>query len=348
MDVGVFLEESSRGNSPGAAFDEAWELVDAAEAGGLHGVWLGQLHFAPERSVLASGMVVASAIAARTRRLCVGTAVELLPLSHPLRIAGDAATVDHVSKGRFVLGIGRSGSPRAYDVLEVPYVESQARFYEALEVILEAWKGEPFSYHGQYYRFENAAVSPRPYQLPHPPLRMAASSDDTFPRCGREGLPIFVGLRATEVSELRAQLKTYRQAWQDAGHPGAGDVYLRIPAYAGTTARGALEEPAESAIHYFRRQAEITRSGLGRAGTGMAAVRQVQAERLARLSYEEIVRTKVAFGTAGALVDRFIQLQEELHLNGVVLELNPGGLIPMAQVTRTLRILADEVAPRLR
>ena len=80
-------------------------------------------------------------------RLRIGTAVHLLPLNHPLRIAEDVATLDHVSGGRFDFGVGRSGSPRAYDVLGVPYGESQTRFAEALGVIRQAWKGEAFSTH---------------------------------------------------------------------------------------------------------------------------------------------------------------------------------------------------------
>jgi len=348
MHIGIFLEESSQGLGPGDAFDEAFQLVDAAEARGLDGVWLGQLHFTPDRSVLTASLVVAGAIAARTRRLVVGTAVEILPLHHPLRIAEEAATVDHISKGRFVFGVGRSGAPRAYDVFGVAYEESQARFTEALALILQAWKGERFSFDGEFYRVRDAAVSPRPYQRPHPPVRVAVTSDETFRTIGREGRPIFVGLRATDLAELRDQLRAYREAWKDAGHPGTGDVYLRIPVYAAETPAAALEEPARSIEHYFKRQAELTRSAVGRAGAGPAERRRFQADRLAALSYDEIVKSKVAFGTAEALVDRLGSLRDDLGLAGIVVELNPGGLIPRERVHRSLGILADEVASRLR
>lgn len=102
---------------------------------GLDGVWLGEIHFNPARSVQSAPIALASFIAASTRRVRVGTAVQVLPLSNPLRIAEEVATVDHLSEGRFDFGIGRSGSPRAYDALGVPYAESQARFLEALEII---------------------------------------------------------------------------------------------------------------------------------------------------------------------------------------------------------------------
>jgi alkanesulfonate monooxygenase SsuD/methylene tetrahydromethanopterin reductase-like flavin-dependent oxidoreductase (luciferase family) len=234
---------------------------------------------------------------------------------------------------------------RTYDILGIPYTESQARFREALEIILEAWKGEPFSYRGEHYRIENATVSPRPYQRPHPPLRMAATTEETFPQVGRMGLPIFVGLRAMDVAELRTSVLAYRQAWSDAGHSGVASVYLRIPIYAGSTAAAAVEEPRASITYYFQRHAELTLAGMGRAGTGPAERRQAQADRLAKLSYEQILKTKVAFGTAAGLIDRLTELREELGLNGIVAELNPGGLIPMDQVMRSLHILAGEVMP---
>ena len=163
MDFGIFMEfEIRHGGDQAGAFREGFDVVDAAEAWGLDGVWLGEMHFTPARSVLSAPIVVASSIATRTRRLRIGMAVQVLPLNNPLRIAEEAATVDQISAGRFDFGIGRSGFPRVYDVYGVPYAESQARFREALEIILEVWKGEPFSYKGQYWSFENATVAPAP------------------------------------------------------------------------------------------------------------------------------------------------------------------------------------------
>ena len=152
MDFGIFTEQIRRGSSQGEAFGELFELVDAAEAWGLDVVWLAEMLVNPTRSVLSAPLLVASWIVARTKRLRVGTAVQLLPLNHPLRVAGEVATLDHLSHGRFDFGVGRSGGPRAYDALGVPYEESQGRFFEALEIILSAWKGEPFSYEGKFYR----------------------------------------------------------------------------------------------------------------------------------------------------------------------------------------------------
>jgi len=259
-----------------------------------------------------------------------------------------AATVDQVSEGRFEFGIGRSGSPRAYDILGVPYGESQARFEECLEIILQAWKGERFSYHGRYYRFDNVLVGPRPYQLPHPPLRMAANSKETFPVVARLGLPLFVGLRDLDIPELRLRIADYRAAWREAGHPGEGDVCLRMPIYAAPTQKEAVEEPYENFTYFFQRHAELTRSGLGRGDTGPADRRRAKLDQLTQLTYENILETRVAVGTAGALVERLGALRDDLGLTGLVAELNPGGLLSLERMQRTLRILTHEVIPALR
>jgi alkanesulfonate monooxygenase SsuD/methylene tetrahydromethanopterin reductase-like flavin-dependent oxidoreductase (luciferase family) len=272
----------------------------------------------------------------------------VLPLNHPLRIAEEVATVDHISEGRFEFGIGRSGVVRTYDTYGVRYDESQARFREALDIVRRAWTGEPFSYEGEFYRIRDATVAPRPYQVPHPPIRMAATSDETFPAAGRLGLPIFVGLRSTEISDLQAQLGPYREAWREAGHPGEPSVYLRIPVYASPTARGAMEEPRESLTAFFARQTDLARSAVGRAGAGPADRRQMQAERMAALSYDDMLARKVAFGTAAAVVDRLTELREQLQLDGIVAELNPGGRIPQELETRSLEILARDVLPALK
>lgn len=345
MEFGLFAEQMRRGSGQGETFREMFDLVDAGETWGLDVFWLAEMLVNPTRSVLSAPLLVASWIVARTKRLRVGTAVQLLPLNHPLRVAGEVTTLDHLSQGRFDFGIGRSGSPRAYDALGVPYAESQERFFEALEILLQAWKGEPFSYEGKFYRFADATVAPRPYRLPHPPLRMAATTLETFPRVGRMGLPIFVGLRGMSIPELAEHLRAYRDAWRAAGHAGDGDVCLRIPVYLAPTEKAATEEPYETITYYFRRQAELTLAPIGRAGTGPDERRQAQAQRLSNLSYEEILSTKVAFGTASGLIDRFTALKEELGVNGIAAELNPGGLLSTAQEMRSLKILTHEVIP---
>jgi alkanesulfonate monooxygenase SsuD/methylene tetrahydromethanopterin reductase-like flavin-dependent oxidoreductase (luciferase family) len=101
MEFGMFHQfPAVPGASDADSFGQAFEQVEAAEEWGLDVMWLAELHFDPQRSVLSAPLSIASAIAARTRRIGIGIAVQVLPLCHPLRLAEEAATVDQISRGR--------------------------------------------------------------------------------------------------------------------------------------------------------------------------------------------------------------------------------------------------------
>jgi alkanesulfonate monooxygenase SsuD/methylene tetrahydromethanopterin reductase-like flavin-dependent oxidoreductase (luciferase family) len=351
MDFGIFLDFTVRqGRQQADAFRESFALVDLAEETGLDTVWLGESHFNQNR-VISAPIVVAGSIATRTKRLKVGMAVQVLPLINPLRIAEEAATVDQISEGRFEFGVGRSGNVRAYETMGIPYEESPARFQEALDIIMEAWKGKNFSYHGKYNQIENATVSPQPYQQPHPPIRLASTTEDSFARVGRLGFPIFLSMRGMDINDLETNLKDYRKAWREAGHPGdGGDISVRFPMYIGTTEEGAFQEPRESIEAFFSRMRTRYEQGRDDEGTGgtlaeRSAMFRVRAERLAKLTYEEILETKMICGTPEGVIDRLTQFKETLGLSGFTAELNPGGLLPPEAVQRSLKLLTQEVMP---
>ena len=223
MEFGIFHEFfSTATKSQAEAFVQSFEQIEAAERWGLDVVWLAEIHMNPRRSLLSAPLTVASAIAARTRRIKIGTAVQILPLGHPLRLAEETATIDQISCGRLIFGVGRSAFPRAYDAYGVSYEESQQRFAESLEIIKKAWTEPVASHRGQYFSFENFTLVPRPVQQPHPPIRIAASQPDTYPAIGSLGYPLFSAVRASPLSMLAAQTRAYRDAFRAAGPSRAG------------------------------------------------------------------------------------------------------------------------------
>ncbi|OLD38915.1 MAG: hypothetical protein AUI57_05340 [Candidatus Rokubacteria bacterium 13_1_40CM_2_68_8] len=152
MEFGLFTEfHSPPGVTEAAAFDESLAQMKAAEDFGFDAVWLAEIHFQKDRSVLAAPLIIASALAACTQRVKIGIAVQVLPLSHPLRLAEDVATVDHISKGRLEFGVGRSGLPGHYQGFNIPYSESRDRFLETLDILRKAWTQERFSHQGKYF-----------------------------------------------------------------------------------------------------------------------------------------------------------------------------------------------------
>ncbi len=348
MHFGMFMEFGVRENGSAAeAFREGFDLVDAAESWGIDSAWLSEFHFMPDRSVLSSPIVTAGAIAARTKRMRVGMAVYVLPLTNPLRVAEEVATVDQISGGRFDFGIGRSGFVRQYLAYNINYEESQARMGEALDILRAAWSGERFSYEGKHFQVKEALVVPQPVQRPHPPMRMAASTPATYEKVAREGLPLFVGLRGDGLDSLRVNIEAYHAAWLEEGHDEPGSVYLRVPVYAAESEAAALEDPRENILFYFERQAKLVAAASKDKVKGSSANRST-ASQLASLSYEDILETRVAFGSAPRLIERIRAWQEVLGIDGIVIEVNAGGMLTEDQVLNSIRIVAEDVMPAFR
>ena len=149
MELGIYHEfPVLPGRSQAECFAAGFDIVDASEEYGLDVMWLAELHFDKRRALAASPLVLGTAIAVRTERIRIGTSVQVLPLANPLRIAEEAATLDHVSKGRLIFGVGRSGVVKTYEALNIAYSESKDREIECLEIIQRAWQEDNFSYKG--------------------------------------------------------------------------------------------------------------------------------------------------------------------------------------------------------
>src|SRR5579884_678097 len=346
MEFGMFHEfPSLPGRSGTAAFDEAMAQVDAAERWGLDVMWLAELHFEPRRSLLSAPLVVASAIAARTRRIRIGIAVQVLPLCHPLRLAEAAATVDQLSNGRLIFGVGRSGVAQTYAAYGVPYAESRERFREVLDILERAWTGPSLSYQGRYYRFDNVTVVPRPRQQPMPPVRIAASTPDTFALIGRRGAPLFASVRHTSWSDLVPLVQSYHEAWQAAGHQGRGEVYVSAPTYIAETYDRARSEPEASIMHFCREQANLLEGAARLLDPETAARRMRRVEQLRTQRYDDALRANALVGTPEMIRERLHALRQEIGLSGILAELNCGGLIPHERVLNALRLLCERVMP---
>jgi len=340
----IFHEfERAPGPDEAQDFEDAFALVDAAERWGLDAVWLAELHFNPQRSVLSAPLTIASAVAARTKRIKIGTAVQVLPLHHPLRLAEETATIDHISHGRLIFGVGRSGFATTYQTYGVPYAESRERFAETLEVVKRAWTEPTFSYSGTYFQFRDVTLSPKPYQKPHPPIRIAATSADTFPACGELGYPIFAAVRLGTLSELKPNIDAYRAAYRARGHTGAGEVFLRVPVYVADSEEEARSVPEQSIIGFYRMLGRQLEASAGQAGTRAIEDRAGRGARLQSINWDEVLRDKVIVGTAPQVAERLRGLQSELGLNGILAELNCGGLIPRERVHRSLQLLCEQV-----
>jgi alkanesulfonate monooxygenase SsuD/methylene tetrahydromethanopterin reductase-like flavin-dependent oxidoreductase (luciferase family) len=349
FEFGIFHEFPRRaGQTDAEAFAHSFAEIDAAERWCLDVVWLAELHFLPERSVASAPLLITSAIAARTRHVRIGIAVQVLPLCHPLRLAEEVATLDHISNGRVIFGVGRSGFPRTYEAYGVPYAESRERFAEILEILRRAWSVDRFSFEGRFHNFHDITIAPKPLQRPYPRLRVAATSADTFPAIGAMGLPIFVAVRLGTIEELGPNIAAYRQAYRSAGHAGQGEVYLRVPIYVGRTQAQARADPEQSIMQLYRTLGLQLEDSASRPGARVSEQRADRGRVLQTISYEDALRDKVIVGTPDAVAARLQDLTRKLGLDGVLAEINCGGLIPNEKVMRSLQLMCEEVVPRFR
>src|SRR5277367_5709634 len=176
MKIGVlqFFGWADRRTPLAAIYERAIERFSIMDRAGYDGVWLAEHHFSGF-SVCPSVHMMATMAAARTRRLRIGTAVSLAPFYHPLRLAEEVALLDVLSGGRVNWGAGRGFSRGEFTAFGVAPEESTSRFRETVEIVLRAWSEERLNYAGEYFRFEDVEVLPKPAQTPLP-VWMAASS----------------------------------------------------------------------------------------------------------------------------------------------------------------------------
>jgi alkanesulfonate monooxygenase SsuD/methylene tetrahydromethanopterin reductase-like flavin-dependent oxidoreductase (luciferase family) len=185
--------------------DEFLDLFALADRLGFDAAWLNEFHFERENHPYPNTLLLAAAGFARTERLRVGLSVVVLPVYHPLLLAEALAQLDHQSKGRLDVGIGRGTTPASLEALGIDPQETRARFAEAYEILLQAWSQERASYQGRFWRFAHVPVGPPPVQQPHPPIYVAGMTHDTVEFAVARDLPLVLAseTEAATIAEYR-------------------------------------------------------------------------------------------------------------------------------------------------
>jgi len=217
MKFGIYssIANPPRGEHLDRCIDEVIAEAQMAEESGFDACFFGE-HHQDKDGFLPSPLIVATAVAARTRYLKVGTSVILLPLHHPVQVAEDVITLDLVSKGRVILGVGIGYQAADFQAFGVPMADRVTLFEEGVVIIRQCWSGEPFSFHGRHYTLENVQIRPRPFQQPAPPLWIGASVPAAVRRAGRLG-DAFVATPSTDLAGTERLVKAYREAALQAG-----------------------------------------------------------------------------------------------------------------------------------
>lgn len=226
MKLGLFL---LAGQFPGMTEAEALAgAVDsavAAEQAGLDSVWLAEHHFITY-GVCPSAVALAANVLGRTSRITVGTGVCMLSNRHPVALAEETALLDHVSGGRFALGIGRGGPWVDLEVFGTGLARFEDGFAESLDLLLDGLEqGRVVAEGSRFFSFRPVTVVPRPASGPRPCVVVAATSPDTAETAARRGLPLLLGLHADD-DERCDLLERYAKVAAGHGHDPDGIDHL--------------------------------------------------------------------------------------------------------------------------
>ena len=337
MQFGVFYQiPCGENQTPADRYADAMAQVQLADQLGYDMAWLAELHFARRFSVMPAPLLMASALSQTTERIMLGTAVNLLPLHHPLRIAEEVATLDVLSGGRAVFGIGRGSNPNHYRGYGIPIEERNDRFVEGLDLALRAWTEDELDYHGQFYQAEGIRLEPKPIQQPYPPVYIASNGADTFPLVGSLGHSILVTPLIITVQGVSDGLANYRETLVKHGHdPSSVKVVVNVPVYVGETAESAKADFAPTVNNYLGtlRSMQNNSRGSGRAF---------------QIGYDDLYDELGAIGTPDQVAERLARFRELYQPQEIMCWFNIGGILTNEEVGRSMRLFAEEVMPRFR
>ena len=160
--------------------------VTAIEALGFDSVWTGEhmLFHGP----VTDGLITLAAFAGKTSRIKIGSAITLLPLRPPVVVAKAVSTLDIVSNGRFIFGVGVGGEfPKEFEACGVPHRERGRRADEAIEICRKLWAEDHVTYQGKIFRLQDVTMLPKPVQPGGPPIIVAGRSEAAIRRAARLG-----------------------------------------------------------------------------------------------------------------------------------------------------------------
>lgn len=321
-----------------------------AEELGFDSFWIAE-HAFSEHGTISSPHSLLAAIAAQTSRLKIGVACSIVPWYHPLRLAQDLATLDVISQGRLMIGVGRGYQKQEFDAYGLDIAESRERFVEGMDIALQAWSRDRVAYKGKFYTIPEVTVVPRPIQQPHPPILMAVThSPASVDIAVQHRWGIFtVGSTffpaAPEADENLITL--YRSKMLAHGVPSDAipivavrNVYVAVREEdALATMRPRLQWAGDLAVYLRSPVSTLARTGGLQGYENYARDPFIDPELVQRRGQEAMA----AIGTPEKVTAAIKDLQAK-HITHFLSSVDTGGL-PFAQVEQSLRLFATQVMP---
>jgi alkanesulfonate monooxygenase SsuD/methylene tetrahydromethanopterin reductase-like flavin-dependent oxidoreductase (luciferase family) len=347
MKFGYFtLSDNHYRDNTRSANQYVLDIVDEAmfaEQAGFHSAWIGEHHFS-SLGVLSCPDVALAYIAARTSRIRLAPAVNVLPLHHPIRVAEQWATLDLLSGGRVDFATGRGYDRNEYRPFNANFAENAEVFAEGVEIVQRLWSSDvPLSHHGKYYAFDGVCITPRPVQKPIPTYigSFSRPSIDLAARLGL-GLVVAAGATASVHGGLQRAADTYREACAAVGRSPGRLVTSYFIHFADTK-----EQEQAARERQLRYHQECTAPALpGDPTTAPANYGYFTAivERYRTMKPEDFSENAILVGSSAQIADTLARKVAAAGYDEAILYFNLG-LKPHAQVKDEMARFMAEVAP---
>ncbi|MBM7517473.1 LLM class flavin-dependent oxidoreductase [Nocardioides nitrophenolicus] len=335
----------SDGASDHQVLRETLEEIELADDLGFDSVWLAEHHFS-KYGILGSPVNFGMAVAERTKRITIGTAVLVLPLHDPLRLAEDIAALDVLSGGRVTIGVGRGYQPQEFAGFGVPLEESKVRYQETLEVLRLALSQESFSYQGQIFSYENITTYPRPFTPGGPPILQGTVSPESFKERGAIGEPIITSPNFTPLGIMQKNYALYRSAMAENGFDVTTyDVPFMQQVWAGEGEDG-LKEAARAALNYYKSVGKVI-PGSEEAMEKERAYYEAVAKNIELLTLEQTLTHGGNFGSPQQVIETIEMLRDQLGINHYIGWLRIPSLDRKAAL-KSMETFAETVIPHFR
>jgi alkanesulfonate monooxygenase SsuD/methylene tetrahydromethanopterin reductase-like flavin-dependent oxidoreductase (luciferase family) len=336
-------------------FQQTLDKIELVDQLGFDEIWLGEHHFS--RHGLVSGIYSwMGAIAARTKRVRIGTAINILPFHNPILAAEEAATLDVLSGGRLNFGIGSGYQRQEFDGVGVDIEEARERFREAIDVMIGAWTQERLTFHGRFTQVDDLWVIPKPIQKPHPPFYIAVStSPSSVEYAASRQIQIMVGGPTDVMGQAPQVVKLWHDKMEAFGHPHAHiDIPVAKRVYVAPTMEEAEGDLAGLQDFHNRVMRSIGTTGApigmpidkhGNLPKGYESWASRQKDRDRR---DDVGHAGMAplFGTPEVVRERLAQVQEQ-GINRIFSQFGFPG-VPHKKIMRALEMFGTEVMPQFR
>ena len=309
-------------------YAEILDIIVETERLGFDGAWVPEHHGADD-GYMPSPLVALAAIAARTSRIRLGSAIALAPLYHPLRFAEESAVLDILSNGRAEMALAIGYRRRETDAFGVDFTRRGSRFDEFLEIVRRLWAGEQVTFEGKYYTVKDAQLMP-PSPRGQVPLYIGGFADKALARVARYADGYFGN------EDVCGQ---YAEKLREQGKDPAS-ARIRIQGLFTMVAKDPAAAMEELAPHYhYVNNAYSVWLNEDRASGVDNVLKQMSLERFKTSGILEIL-------TPGQAIDKFKAMQERISVEHFMMMLPPG--LPAASFLKYAEVFAREVLPAFR